>query len=182
MQYCSLLLRMISHAASKLGLYEWSLLETLLCFIVFMDLTAFFFLTFMNICFDTLVADPPIWFLTILFAIMSADLGAEVYFKGGISLRFCLHLLIMAILILSWAINGIPYILFISACIFLRFPETLKFNEIMKAIVRPYHGLHVAYTFFKIFYLIAVVGHVLGCIFYAIDNTLIKAEYYGTIQ
>lgn len=52
----------------------------------------------------------------------------------------------------------------------------------MKAKLRPYHGLYTLYTFCKIFYLIATVGHVLGCIFYAIDNTLIKEQYYGPIQ
>lgn len=52
----------------------------------------------------------------------------------------------------------------------------------MQEKLRSYDKLFKLYTVLKIFYMIAVVGHVLGCIFYAIDNTLIKAEYYGTIQ
>lgn len=52
----------------------------------------------------------------------------------------------------------------------------------MQEKLRPYDKLFKVYTGFKIFYMIVVVGHALGCIFYAIDNTLIKAEYYGTIQ
>lgn len=45
----------------------------------------------------------------------------------------------------------------------------------MKDKLRAHHKSYKFYTFCKIFYMIAVVGHVLGCIFYAIDNTLIKS-------
>lgn len=87
----------------------------------------------------------------------------------------------MIFLILSWATKK-QSILFLSSLIFARFTEIVRFNEIMQEKLRSYDKLFKLYTVLKIFYMIAVVGHVLGCIFYAIDNTLIKAEYYGTIQ
>lgn len=52
----------------------------------------------------------------------------------------------------------------------------------MKVKLRPFPFLYKIYTMFKIFYVIIVVGHVLGCIFYAIDNNLIQKQYYGSIN
>lgn len=141
---------------------------------MFVDLTAFFFLSFMNICFDTLVSDPPDWILTLLFGIMGIDLLAELFLSKRLTLRFILYLTIMILLILSWAIDN-NYVLYLSASVFLRFPEVTKYNEIMKAKLRPFPILYKVYTFLKIFYVIIVIGHVLGCIFYAIDNNLINA-------
>jgi hypothetical protein len=138
-----------------------------------MDLTAFFFLSFMNICFDTLVSDPPVWLLTILFSIMGYDLAVQLYYDKKMTIKFVIHALIMLLLILSWAIN-VNWVIYLSAGIFLRFPEIIQFNDIIQDKLRAYDILFKIYTFCKIFYMFCVVGHVLGCIFYAIDNTLIK--------
>lgn len=172
---------MINYAYGQRNQYNSTPVRTILCGLVFADLTAFFFLSFMNICFDTIVSDPPVWLLFILFMVMALDLFAQLYLNRRLTFNFCLHLLIMIFLILSWATKKLS-ILFLSSLIFVRFPEIVRFNEIMQEKLRSYDKLFKLYTVLKIFYMIAVVGHVLGCIFYAIDNTLIKAEYYGTIQ
>lgn len=171
---------MIPYIYGKRGEYTSSLGETLLCAVVFLDLTAFFFLSFMNICFDTLVSNPPVWLMILLFLIMGADIGAELYLNRKLTWRFIFYTAVMVLLMLSWAIDN-NYILYLSASIFLRFPEIIKFSMIVQTKLRPYHILFQLYTFLKIFYVIAVVGHVFGCIFYAIDDTLIKAQYYGPI-
>ena len=44
----------------------------------------------------------------------------------------------------------------------------------MKDLIRGNNKSIKFYTLLKIIYLFIVVGHVFGCIFYAIDNTLIK--------
>lgn len=135
----------------------------------------------MNICFDTLVSDPPTWLLTILFFIMGMDLLALLYYNKRVNIKFMVHTVIMILLILSWSVRS-NWIINLSAAVFLRFPEIIQYNDIVQDKLRPYGKLFKLYTFCKIFYMIAVVGHVLGCIFYAIDNTLIKSEYYGSIQ
>jgi len=33
----------------------------------------------------------------------------------------------------------------------------------------------------KISYWVILVGHILGCIFYAVDNYLIKEQYFGSL-
>lgn len=172
---------MIGKAYARKNHYDSTTLRVLLCSIVFMDLTIFFFLAFMNICFDTIVSHPPLWLMAILFTIMALDLVAELYFKRRPSLAFVMNLMIMVLLILSWTVEN-QWALYLSALVLLRFPEIVKFNEIMQGIVRSNYHLFQFYTLAKITYMMLVVGHVLGCIFYAIDNTLIKAEFYGSIE
>lgn len=172
---------MINYAHGQRNQYNSTPLRTLACTVVFLDLSAFFFLSFMNICFDEIVSHPPVWLLFILFMIMALDLLAELYFKKRITIVFCLNLVIIVLLSLSWVIKKPTVVIFLSGLVFLRFPEVVRYNEIMQDKLRSRSALFKLYTVAKIFYMIAVVGHVLGCIFYAIDNTLIKQEYYGNI-
>lgn len=67
---------MINYAYGQRNQYNSTPVRTILCGLVFADLTAFFFLSFMNICFDTIVSDPPVWLLFILFMVMALDLFA----------------------------------------------------------------------------------------------------------
>lgn len=83
---------MINYVYAQRGTYTESIFQTILCFVVFCDLTAFFFLSFMNICFDTLVSNPPLWLLVLLFAIMTLDLFTELFLRRKITFRFMLYL------------------------------------------------------------------------------------------
>lgn len=80
----------------------------------------------------------------------------------------------MVLLILSWTVEN-QATLYLSALVLLRFPEIVYFNDIMQDKLRSKHYLFKVYVLLKIIYMLTVVGHVMGCIFYAIDNTLIKA-------
>jgi hypothetical protein len=102
--------------------------------------------------------------------ILAADLLSWLYFKRRITARFIVHLLIMVCLISSLVIDGVHWLKFLSLFIFVRIPEIPMFSSIVKAQLRPFRGLYLAFTFIKIFYLFALVSHILGCLFYAIDD------------
>ena len=165
---------MITHAYSQRNQYNSTPFQTFLCGVVFTDLTIFFFLSFMNICFDTIVSQPPFALMFILFLIMFVDIIAHLYFTRKITIRFLLNTTIMVFLILSWTVEN-QATLYLSALVLLRFPEIVYFNDIMQDKLRSKHYLFKVYVLLKIIYMLTVVGHVMGCIFYAIDNTLIKA-------
>lgn len=95
---------MIDYAYSQRNKYNSTITRLLLSGLIFTDLTAFFFLTFMNICFDEIVSHPPFWLLFILYFIMGLDLLAELYFKRRVTISFVINTIIMIMLILSWAI------------------------------------------------------------------------------
>ncbi len=172
---------MINYAYSQRNQYNSTPFMTFLCCVVFFDLTVFFFLTFLNICFENIVSDPPIWILVLLYLIMGADIGAGVYFQNKLTIKFFIDVAIFILLILSWA-TDIEALIFLSALVFIRFPEIVKFNDTMQDKVRSNGNLFVLYTLLKIIYLFTMIGHVFGCIFYAIDNNLIINEVYQPIQ
>lgn len=57
----------------------------------------------MNICFENIVSNPPIWILVILYLIMGLDMLAGIYFSKKITIKFIIDLVILVFLILSWA-------------------------------------------------------------------------------
>lgn len=172
---------MINYAYSQRNQYNSTPVMTFLCCVVFVDLTIFFFLTFLNICFESIVSDPPIWILVLLYVIMGADIGAGLYFENKLTVKFFIDVAILILLILSWA-TDIEALIFLSALVFIRFPEIVKFNDTMQDKVRSNGNLFVLYTLLKIIYLFTMIGHIFGCIFYAIDNNLILNQHYGPIE
>lgn len=112
---------MIPYAHTHLNQYNSTPLRVILCSVVFLDLTVFFFIVFMNICFDTLVSDPPPWLLLLLFGVMGLDLFAELYWRKWITVAFVGNTIIMVFLVLSWTLDN-QYTLFLSALVLLRFP------------------------------------------------------------
>ena len=74
---------------------------------MFLTLTFFFFYTFLNICFDTIVTDPPIALMVILFAVLLADLIGYAIVQGKVlSVRSGVNLCIIVFLFLSWILNN----------------------------------------------------------------------------
>ena len=128
------------------------------------------------------MTDPPIPIMAVLFTVLLADLVADIYISQSVLfLRIGVNLCIIVLLFLSWVLNN-QIIFYFSASVFIRFPEVVYFSDIIRDQLRGKKpALYKLYVLLKIIYMMAVVGHVTGCIFYAIDESLIKAQYYGSI-
>lgn len=166
-------IKMIIYAHGQRNQYDSTPIRTILCALVFADITTFFFLSFMNICFDTIVSHPPPVLLLVLFIIMGLDIFAGFYLLQGQKFLLILNTVIMIFLILSWSIDN-QYTLYMSGLVLLRFPEIVKFNDILQDKLRSRKYLFKSYVLVKIIYMFVVVGHILGCIFYSIDHVMIK--------
>lgn len=57
--------------------------------------------------------------------------------------------------------------------------DILYLKELMFDMVRRIYWVYKIYIIVKIVYWIILYGHVIGCIFYAIDIYLIDQEYFG---
>lgn len=59
--------------------------------------------------------------------------------------------------------------------------DIIYLKELMFDLVRRTYWLYKFYIIFKIVYWIILYGHVIGCIFYAIDIYLIDRQYFGPL-
>ena len=149
----------------------------------FAALTFFFFFTFLNICFESIVSDPPFFLMIIMILLLGLDLGLDIYLtRGHISPLILMHLSIIVILTLSWVLEN-TVLLYLSACVFLRFPEIIYFADIFREQLKGrYPILYQIYILARIVYMLAVASHVFGCLFYLIDESLIQRQYYSALE
>ena len=90
--------------------------------------------------------------------------------------------LVLFCLVLSFSLYSLfKNMVFLQVVALFKLHDVLYFNVMVYNLVRKHTTLLKIYVLAKISYLIILVGHVLGCIFYAIDNYLIKIQYFGSL-
>ena len=150
-------------------------LELAFSFVMFLILTYLFFFVFLNICFESIVSNPSIPVLAIVFLIMVSDIVMDAYFSGTVlATTVLLNTAIMIFLIASLYVDNVV-IFFFSATILLRLPEIVLWNDIIRDQLKGKHKtLFKIYIIAKILYMMALLGHITGCLFYLLDQTLIR--------
>ena len=155
---------------SKRDIAVWEFFSTL---VLFLAITFFLFYSFANLCFDTLLADPSLPLMIICLLILGVDEGVLIYMDRTITPLIILNLIIIVSIVLAWTLNT-SWAKFLSLTIFFKFPEVIEFNTILNYRLSTRKKLEKFLVVCKIFYMVILTAHLIGCIFYFIDNTLIK--------
>jgi len=86
-----------------------------------------------------------------------------------------IDVIVLFSLIISFSLFGLfKNLVFLQILALLKLQDTAYFNILVYNLVKKNNSLRKAYVVLKISYWIMVMGHLLGCIFYAVDNYLIK--------
>lgn len=86
-----------------------------------------------------------------------------------------IDVIVLFCLVLSFSLFRIfPKLVFLQILALLKLQDTVYFNILVYELVKKHGGLLKAYVVIKISYWLIISGHLLGCIFYAVDNYLIR--------
>lgn len=138
----------------------------------------------MNVCFETLAIRQPTGLLVVAFLLFGVDLVLQIMItKKPLTIGNAIDVVVIFSLILSFSLFGLfKHLVFLQVLALFKLQDTVYFNILVYNLVKKNSSLRKAYVVLKISYWIMVMGHLLGCIFYAVDNYLIKIEYFGSIS
>jgi hypothetical protein len=93
-----------------------------------------------------------------------------------------IDVVVLFCLILSFSLFGLfKKLVFVQIIALLKLQDTVYYNVLVYNLVKKSNILRKSYVIVKISYWIVLMGHLLGCTFYAVDNYLIKTEYFGSL-
>jgi hypothetical protein len=138
----------------------------------------------MNVCFDTLATNQPIALLAIAFLLLTADLIIQILTtRKPLTIGNIIDVCVIFSLVLSFALFHLyKGMVFLQIVALFKLQDTVYFNILVYNLVKKNNVLLKTYVVTKISYWVILVGHILGCIFYALDNYLIKIEYFGPLS
>lgn len=94
-----------------------------------------------------------------------------------------LDAIVIFCLILSFSLYGLyKNFVYIQIVALIKLKDIFLINQMLYNMSNQYNFIYKSYVIIKIVYWIILVGHILGCLFYALDIYLIKIEYFGSIQ
>ncbi len=144
--------------------------------LLFIAINYIVFISFMNVCFETLAIRQPVALLTIAFFLFAADLVIQVFMtRKPLTIGNVLDVVVLFCLILSFSLFGLfKKLVFIQIVALFKLQDTVYFNILVYNLVRKHNFLRKTYVIMKISYWVILMGHLVGCTFYAVDNYLIK--------
>jgi len=118
----------------------------------------------------------PVALLVIAFLLFGVDLILQVIMtRKPFTIGNIIDVIVLFSLIISFSLFGLfKNLVFLQILALLKLQDTAYFNILVYNLVKKNNSLRKAYVVLKISYWIMVMGHLLGCIFYAVDNYLIK--------
>jgi hypothetical protein len=130
----------------------------------------------MNVCFENLATNQSVGLLTTVFVLIGIDVIINIFMtRKPFRIAILVDFLVLFCLVLSFSLYSLfKNMVFLQVVALFKLHDVLYFNVMVYNLVRKHTTLLKIYVLVKISYLIILVGHVLGCIFYAIDNYLIK--------
>lgn len=165
---------MIRHIYNQPHLYQpWKLIWVSLLFIT---INYIVFVSFMNVCFETLAIGQPTALLVIAFLLYAADLVILVFMtRKPFTIGNVIDVVVLFCLVLSFSLFGLfKKMVFLQIVALLKLQDTVYFNVLVYNVVKKHNFLRKSYVIIKISYWIFLMGHIFGCVFYAVDNYLIK--------
>lgn len=107
---------------------------------------------------------------------MAVDLIIEVFMtQKPFTIVNIIDVVVIFCLVLSFSLFGLfKNMVFLQVVALFKLYDTIYFNIMVYNLVKRHGAILKIYVVMKIAYWVILVGHILGCIFYALDNYLIK--------
>lgn len=130
----------------------------------------------MNVCFETLATRQPVPLLVIAFLLFGVDLVLQILItKKPFTIGNVIDVIVLFCLIFSFSLFGMfKHLVFLQITALLKLQDTAYYNILVYNLVKKINNLRKTYVIIKISYWIIVVGHLLGCVFYAVDDYFIR--------
>ena len=156
--------------------YEKTYLKVIWIALVFLALNFLIFLGFLNVCFENLVPGQPIPVIVICVIILALDLIIYVIItKKVFTIHNVVDLVIIICIILSFSLyRTIKNFVYLQIIALLKVKDIFSINSLVYELVKRYKVIFKTYVVLKIVYCIIFAGHIIGCLFYALDLYLIK--------
>lgn len=138
----------------------------------------------MNVCFENLGSNQPVPLLVIALLLLGLDVVAKVLMtRKPFTLGNVVDTVTIFCLVLSFSLYSLhKKLVFLQIIALFKLHDTVYFNIMVYNLVKKYSSVFKTYVIMKIIYWVLLVGHLLGCIFYAVDNYLIEEEYFGPVS
>ena len=151
--------------------------------LLFLAINYIVFISFMNVCFENLAISQPVPLLVIAFSLMAVDLLIQVFMtRKPLTIGNVIDVVVIFCLVLSFSLFGLfKNLVFLQVVALLKLQDTGYYNIMVYNMVKKHGTLLKVYVVLKISYWVILFGHILGCIFYALDNYLIQTEYFGPL-
>lgn len=130
----------------------------------------------MNVCFENLIPGQPVYITGICICILVIDLILSLIIsKVLITFDNILDLVVIVGLVISFSLyKTYKSVVYLQVIGLLKIKDLFLINTMVYELVKKYNVIFKTYVVLKIFYWVLLVGHILGCIFYAVDLYLIK--------
>ncbi len=79
------------------------------------------------------------------------------------------------------SINNNSWAIYLQVLVLIKIKDVFYFKRIVYELMKHDRITFRLFTILKIIYFIVLIGHITGCIFYLIDNTLIEKQYFGSL-
>jgi hypothetical protein len=149
------------------------------CILVFLVNSLAFWYIVLKCCFRTLCPRPPAAVRGVALFLILADRIYPLLSRSKLSWLFAVDLVVWLLLLLSLVLPDENVVCFMGLAVAVNLLDILYLKELMFDMVRRIYWVYKIYIIVKIVYWIILYGHVIGCIFYAIDIYLIDQEYFG---
>ena len=151
--------------------------------LLFLAINYIVFISFMNVCFDNLAIHQPVALLVIAFLLLAIDVVIKVFMtRRPFTIGNVIDVVVIFCLVLSFSLYKLFHnMVFLQVLALFKLKDTVYFNILVYNMMKKQGALLKIYVVTKISYWVILVGHILGCIFYALDNYLIKTEYFGPL-
>ncbi len=158
----------------------WNAYQAAWCFLIFIVNNLFFFYTVLKCSFQHYVKTPPLALVIILLLILLADMAYTPYItKKLFNIRWIVDLIIWMLLMLSFALPDENTACFLGIPMLIRIYDAIYLKEMLFDLVRRRYWLYKVSIVAKLVYMMLIYGHVMGCIFYALEMILINNETFG---
>ena len=123
-----------------------------------------------------MASNQPVFLLALALSLLAIDLVIKIVMtKKAFTIGNAIDVIVIFSLVLSFSLYTLfKKLVFLQIVALLKLQDTPYFNIMVYNLVKKYSFLFKSYVVLKISYWVILVGHLLGCAFYAVDNYLIQ--------
>lgn len=153
-------------------LWHWP--QALWCLLIFLLNSLLFSYIILKCTFQIYCPRPPLPLTITILLLILIDRLYPLTRKLQITLTFALDIVIWILVLLSMVLDDENVVCFMGLAVIVSLWDGMYVKEVMFDLVRRKYWLYKTYIIFKILYWIVMYGHLIGCIFYAIEAHLLQ--------
>lgn len=144
------------------------------CTFAFLVNSLVFWYIVLKCCFQHLCPKPPIAVTAICLIVILADRLYTPFVRLRLTFLFLLDFVVWVLILLSLVLPDENNVCFLGLAVGVNLFDVIYLKELLFDLVRRNYWVYKIYIILKIVYWIIIYGHLIGCIFYAIEMHLLN--------